>query len=254
LSETSTSIVILMADDDPDDRELAQAALRESRLANELHFVEDGEQLLAYLRNQPPYEDAARHPQPGLILLDLNMPKMDGREALAAIKGDPGLRHLPVVVLTTSRAEEDILRIVRRPLRRGPVDLLPVLEEPPESVGVPGKRPVRAPDAFPGVVDVDLDQNRVRVGGESLTRLLREHGSAAEGDHGRRPGESLRDDLLLEATKLGLPALEELRDRPVQTLDLLVGVHEGTSRALGDVAPDRRLPSPHEADEGEVLT
>lgn len=110
MSETSTSIVILMADDDPDDRELAQAALRESRLANELHFVEDGEQLLAYLRNQPPYEDAARHPQPGLILLDLNMPKMDGREALAAIKGDPGLRHLPVVVLTTSRAEEDILR------------------------------------------------------------------------------------------------------------------------------------------------
>ena len=91
------------------------------------------------------------------------------------------------------------------------------------------------------------------MGAESLTRLLREHRSAAERDHGRRPGEGLGDDLLLEAAELGLPALEELRDRPVQPLDLLVGVHEGARRALGDLAPDRRLPRPHEADEGEVL-
>lgn len=110
MNDTATPVVILMADDDPDDRELAQAALRESRLANQLHFVEDGEQLLAYLRNQPPYDDVATHPQPGLILLDLNMPKKDGREALADIKADARLRHIPVIILTTSRAEEDIFR------------------------------------------------------------------------------------------------------------------------------------------------
>ena len=110
MNDTATPIVILMADDDPDDRELAQAALHESRLANQLHFVEDGEQLLAYLRSQPPYDDVATHPQPGLILLDLNMPKKDGREALADIKADARLRHIPVIILTTSRAEEDIFR------------------------------------------------------------------------------------------------------------------------------------------------
>jgi CheY-like chemotaxis protein len=110
MNDAATPIVILMADDDPDDRELAQAALRESRLVNQLHFVEDGEQLLAYLRNQPPYDDVATHPEPGLILLDLNMPKKDGREALADIKADARLRHIPVIILTTSRAEEDIFR------------------------------------------------------------------------------------------------------------------------------------------------
>ena len=101
------AIVILMADDDPDDRAMTQEALRESRVANELRFVEDGERLMSYLHRREGYEDA---PRPGLILLDLNMPRKDGREALAEIKADPGLRRIPVVILTTSRAEEDMLR------------------------------------------------------------------------------------------------------------------------------------------------
>ncbi len=105
-----TWISILMADDDEDDQLLAREALAENRLANPIHFVTDGEQLIAYLRNEAPFEDRAEHPRPGLILLDLNMPKMDGREALRAIKADPELRSIPVVVLTTSKAEEDILR------------------------------------------------------------------------------------------------------------------------------------------------
>src|SRR5688500_126759 len=103
-------ISILMADDDEDDQLLAREALAENRLANPIHFVSDGEQLIAYLRNQAPYEDRAAYPRPGLILLDLNMPRMDGREALREIKADPELRTIPIVVLTTSKAEEDIIR------------------------------------------------------------------------------------------------------------------------------------------------
>ena len=103
-------IVILMADDDADDRMLAQEALDESRLANELRFVEDGEELMDYLLRHGRYADPAASPRPGLILLDLNMPRKDGREALAEIKAHPELRRIPVVVLTTSKAEEDILR------------------------------------------------------------------------------------------------------------------------------------------------
>lgn len=101
---------ILMADDDPDDRMMAEKALREARLKNGLFFVEDGEELMDYLLNRGKYADAMLYPKPGLILLDLNMPKKDGREALREIKADPKLRHIPVVVLTTSKAEEDILR------------------------------------------------------------------------------------------------------------------------------------------------
>jgi two-component system response regulator len=101
------AITILMAEDDPDDRLLTKDAFAESRLVNGLRFVEDGEELMDYLRRQGKYRGA---PRPGLILLDLNMPKMDGREALAEIKSDPTLRRIPVVVLTTSQAEEDILR------------------------------------------------------------------------------------------------------------------------------------------------
>jgi two-component system, response regulator len=104
------SILILMADDDADDRYLAGDALREARLKNEIRFVTDGEELLDYLCHRGKFSDPDANPQPGLILLDLNMPRKDGREALKEIKKDPLLRRIPVVVLTTSKAEEDVLR------------------------------------------------------------------------------------------------------------------------------------------------
>jgi len=103
------AIVILMADDDPEDVMLARDALEESRLANTLNVVGDGEQLLDYLYQRGIYDESSA-PRPGLILLDLNMPRLDGREALARIKSDPNLRRIPVVVLTTSKAEEDVFR------------------------------------------------------------------------------------------------------------------------------------------------
>lgn len=103
------TIVILMADDDPEDVMLARDALAESRLANALNVVEDGEDLLDYLHQRGKYNET-NAPRPGLILLDLNMPRIDGREALARIKSDPTLRRIPVVVLTTSKAEEDVFR------------------------------------------------------------------------------------------------------------------------------------------------
>lgn len=105
---TSKSIVILMADDDADDRLLAKDALTECRLANDLHFVENGEELLDYLKRRGKFAQLANSPRPGLILLDLNMPRKDGREALKEIKADPELRTIPVVVLTTSKADTDI--------------------------------------------------------------------------------------------------------------------------------------------------
>ncbi len=105
-----SSVTILMADDDEDDRQLARDALVESRLRNELRCVEDGEELIEYLTRKGRYEDPASSPRPGLILLDLNMPRMDGREALQIIKSIPELRMIPVVVLTTSKTEEDICR------------------------------------------------------------------------------------------------------------------------------------------------
>ncbi len=110
MTRPASPIVILLADDDPDDRMLAKEALEESRLANQLHFVEDGEELLDYLYRRGAYADPASSPRPGLILLDLNMPRKDGREALREIKADPQLRAIPIVVLTTSKAEEDIYR------------------------------------------------------------------------------------------------------------------------------------------------
>jgi two-component system, response regulator len=105
------SIVILMADDDADDRLLAKDALAECKLPGELHFVEDGEELLDYLHRRGKYAQMTDSPRPGLILLDLNMPKKDGREALREIKSDSELRKIPVVVLTTSKADTDIAQI-----------------------------------------------------------------------------------------------------------------------------------------------
>ncbi|MGA1998450.1 MAG: response regulator [Terriglobales bacterium] len=101
---------ILLADDDDDDFYLTERALKENRLRNEISRVKDGEELMRYLRHSGEFNNAVRTPEPGLILLDLNMPKMDGREALREIKADPILHHIPVVVLTTSRAEEDVVR------------------------------------------------------------------------------------------------------------------------------------------------
>lgn len=105
-------VVILMADDDEDDRELTRDALQNARLANHMRFAVDGQDLLDYLRREGAYAGAAPAdvPRPGIILLDLNMPKKDGREALAEIKSDPALRSIPVVILTTSKAEEDVFR------------------------------------------------------------------------------------------------------------------------------------------------
>src|SRR5947207_5793962 len=109
-TQTPRPIVILLADDDADDRMLARDALKESRLANDLRDVENGEELMDYLHRRGAFEQPETSPTPGLILLDLNMPRKDGREALREIKSDPHLRHIPVVVLTTSKAEEDIYR------------------------------------------------------------------------------------------------------------------------------------------------
>ncbi|MFC0185724.1 Response regulator receiver domain-containing protein [Pseudarcicella hirudinis] len=106
-----SSISILVADDDPDDRQMTKEALEENFLLNELHFVEDGQQLMDYLRKQGRFADASINaPRPGLILLDLNMPKKDGRECLKEIKSDPDLRSIPIIILTTSKAEEDIIK------------------------------------------------------------------------------------------------------------------------------------------------
>lgn len=133
---TGKPITILVADDDPDDRMLIEDAFIESRLHNDLRFVKDGIELLDYLRHQDAYANPETSPRPGIILLDLNMPRMDGREALAHIKADPNLKQIPIVVLTTSKAEEDILRtydtgvnsFITKPVTfEGLVDLVRVL-------------------------------------------------------------------------------------------------------------------------------
>ncbi|MGV3503877.1 MAG: response regulator [Adhaeribacter sp.] len=110
MSAKNRSIIILIADDDAEDRMLLKEALEENRLKNTIHFVENGEELMDYLQHKGKFADKEQYPAPGLILLDLNMPKKDGREALKEIKADPHLRLIPVVVLTTSKAEEDILK------------------------------------------------------------------------------------------------------------------------------------------------
>lgn len=106
----SKTINILLAEDDPDDRYLISEALDESQIDIQLYIVEDGEELLDYLHHRGKYENRVEWPLPGLILLDLNMPRLDGREALKEIKNSTELRRIPVVVLTTSQAEEDVIR------------------------------------------------------------------------------------------------------------------------------------------------
>jgi CheY-like chemotaxis protein len=131
-------ITILMADDDADDRRLTQEAFEEGRLINDVRFVENGEQLLEYLRKQGAYAPPADAPRPGLILLDLNMPRKDGRTVLKELKTDPELRQIPVVVLTTSKADEDIYKsydlgvnsyIVKPVTFEALVDILQTLEK-----------------------------------------------------------------------------------------------------------------------------
>jgi two-component system response regulator len=108
---TTHHVTLLCAEDDADDRVLVQDALEQSGLASDLHFVADGEELMDYLLREGRYSDPDTSPRPHLVLLDLNMPRMDGREALARIRSEPTLRTLPVVVLTTSSAAEDVERV-----------------------------------------------------------------------------------------------------------------------------------------------
>jgi len=131
-------ITILMADDDADDRRLTQEALEEGRLINEVQFVNDGVELLDYLRKEGKFAPPAEVHRPGLILLDLNMPRKDGRTALKEMKADPDLRQIPVTVLTTSKADEDIFRsydlgvnsyIVKPVTFEALVDILQTLEK-----------------------------------------------------------------------------------------------------------------------------
>lgn len=104
-------IPILMADDDPDDCFLIQSAFEDCGLKNPLRFVHNGVELMNYLLRRGKFGDILAYPLPGLILLDLNMPKKDGREALAEIKANPDLCHIPVIILTTSKTEDDVHRI-----------------------------------------------------------------------------------------------------------------------------------------------
>jgi CheY-like chemotaxis protein len=131
-------ITILMADDDADDRALTKEALEEGRLMNTIRFVEHGEELIDYLKRTGRYAPPAEAPRPGLILLDLNMPRKDGRAVLKEIKSDPDLRTIPVVVLTTSKADEDVYRsydlgvnsyIVKPVTFEALVDILQTLEK-----------------------------------------------------------------------------------------------------------------------------
>ena len=101
-----TPVQILLVEDNPGDARLTEEALREAKVRNTLHHVEDGIDALAFLRQEGDFADA---PRPGLIFLDLNLPRMDGREVLREIKNDPELRCIPVVVLTSSGAEQDIV-------------------------------------------------------------------------------------------------------------------------------------------------
>ena len=110
MTRSSLPIRILVAEDDADDRMMIKDAFEESRLGNPVDFVEDGMQLMSYLQREGDYIHLADAPYPGFILLDLNMPRKDGRTALREIKASPVLQRIPIVILTTSKAEEDIVR------------------------------------------------------------------------------------------------------------------------------------------------
>ena len=107
MSPNAVPVEILLVEDDPGDVMITREAIESSKVANRLSVVSNGEEALQFLRHEEPFADAAR---PGLILLDLNLPRLDGREVLARIKSDPDLRRIPVVVLTTSSSDEDIVR------------------------------------------------------------------------------------------------------------------------------------------------
>ncbi len=108
MEKQNPSIVVLMADDDEDDCFLVESAFQEMGIARDLRFVGDGRELLDYLYNEGDFADPDKYPKPNLILLDLNMPRIDGREALAAIKSNPQLKNIPILILTTSREQRDI--------------------------------------------------------------------------------------------------------------------------------------------------
>jgi CheY-like chemotaxis protein len=107
IEEPVQPIEVLLVEDDPGDVVLITEAFEHNKVNNRLNVVADGVEALQFLRREPPYEDAK---EPDLILLDLNLPRKDGREVLAEVKDDGDLRRIPVVVLTTSKAEEDVLR------------------------------------------------------------------------------------------------------------------------------------------------
>jgi len=107
LQSTEKPIVILLVEDEPGDAYLTTEALKSAKIINRVHLVEDGVDAMAFLRREPPHAAA---PRPDLILLDLNLPRKDGRQVLAEIKSDPCLNSIPVVVLTTSNADEDVLQ------------------------------------------------------------------------------------------------------------------------------------------------
>ena len=109
--DAKKGVIILIAEDDDDQYELTSSALSEYRLSNQLRRVVDGEELMNYLLRREEYHNEQLYPWPGLILLDLNMPKKDGRETLKEIKSHPQLRTIPVVVLTVSKDEEDVRRM-----------------------------------------------------------------------------------------------------------------------------------------------
>jgi CheY-like chemotaxis protein len=147
-------ITILLADDDEDDLKMTQEALKLSRLSNEIRVAYDGQEVMDYLLHRGRYAAPALAPMPGMILLDLNMPKKDGREALAEIKANPDLRKIPVIVLTTSRAEQDVFRtyelgvssFITKPVTfQGLVEAMKVLSDYWfEIVELPATRPLHA--------------------------------------------------------------------------------------------------------------